>query len=109
LDRQKIAEHLDEGHLDATTLMEYLIARGVPQRTAHGMVGRLVRQALDRQVRLQDLSLEVFRQEWPEADPTVYEVLGAERAVRAMQTYGSTGPEQVRRQIQRWKERLANP
>jgi len=109
LDRQKIAGHLDEGHLDATTLMEYLIARGVPQRTAHGMVGRLVRQALDRQVRLQDLSLEVFRQEWPEADPTVYEVLGAERAVRAMQTYGSTGPEQVRRQIQRWKERLANP
>src|SRR6185437_4607905 len=31
----RIAERLDEGFLDATTLMEYLILQGVPQRTAH--------------------------------------------------------------------------
>ena len=109
LDRPRIAQCLDQGHLDATTLMEYLIGRGVPQRTAHGIVGRLVRRALQQQVRLQDLSLETFRQEWPEADSGIYDVLGAERAVRAMRTYGSTGPQEVRRQIQRWKERLANP
>ena len=39
LNRASIAEKLDRGHLDATTLMEFFIARGVPQRTAHGMVG----------------------------------------------------------------------
>ena len=38
----RIAERLDEGFLDATTLMEYLIERGVPQRTAHEVIGRLV-------------------------------------------------------------------
>ena len=37
-----IAERLDRGHLDATTLMEYLIRRNVPQRTAHELVGKLV-------------------------------------------------------------------
>ncbi len=109
LDHPKIAQCLDQGHLDATTLMEYLIGRGVPQRTAHGIVGRLVRKALQSQVRLQDLSLETFRQEWPDADGGIYDVLGVEHAVRAMRTYGSTGPDEVRRQIQRWKERLANP
>lgn len=109
LDRPRIAQHLDQGHLDATTLMEYLIERGVPQRTAHGIVGRLVREALQQKVRLQDLSLETFRQQWPEADAGVYDVLGVKHAVEAMRTYGSTGPEEVRRQIERWKERLANP
>ncbi len=109
LDRQRIAQRLEEGHLDATTLMEYLIVRGVPQRTAHGMVGRLVRKALEQKVRLQDLPLEAFREEWPQADRGVFEVLGPQHAVGAMRTYGSTNPDEVRRQIERWKQRLANP
>ena len=46
LNRAAILERLDRGHLDATTLMEHLIRRGIPQRTAHGLVGRLVRKAL---------------------------------------------------------------
>ena len=52
LNREAIAARLDRGHFDATTLMEYLIRRGIPQRTAHDLVGRLVRKALDRGVRL---------------------------------------------------------
>ena len=44
LNRAVIAERLDRGHLDATTLMEEMIRRGLPQRTAHEVVGRLVAQ-----------------------------------------------------------------
>jgi argininosuccinate lyase len=106
LNRQAILKRLDRGHLDATTLMEYLIRRGIPQRTAHGLVGRLVRKALDRGVRLSDLSLEDFRESHPELDEGVYDVLGVEKAVAAMSSYGSTGPEQVREQVTRWKQRL---
>ena len=100
-------QDLDQGHLDATTLMEHLIGRGVPQRTAHGIVGRLVRKALDRGVRLADLPLADFREADPCLDETVFDVLGAEKAVGAMQSYGSTGPEQVAGQVARWKERLS--
>ena len=67
LNRAAIAARLDRGHLDATTLMEHLIRRGVPQRTAHGLVGRLVRKAMERGVRLADLPLEEFRQAHPGA------------------------------------------
>src|SRR5262245_3718259 len=35
---ERIAERLDEGFLDATTLMELLIQRGIPQRTAHAVI-----------------------------------------------------------------------
>ncbi len=106
LNRKAIASRLDEGHLDATTLMEHLIRRGVPQRTAHGIVGRLVRRALDRGVRLADLAIEQFRAECPELNHEVYQVLGVEQAVRAMQSYGSTAPDRVRKEVDRWKERF---
>ena len=106
LNRAAIAERLDRGHLAATTLMEPLLRRGIPQRTAHGLVGRLVRKALDRGVRLADLSLEEFREAHPDLDASVYDVLGPEKAVAAMVSYGSTGPAQVEEQVRRWKERL---
>jgi argininosuccinate lyase len=106
LNRAAVAERLDRGHLDATTLMEYLIGRGVPQRTAHGSVGRLVRKALDRGVRLLDLSLSEFREVDPTLDDGVFDVLGVQKAVETLRSYGSTGPEQVRRQIERWKEKV---
>jgi argininosuccinate lyase len=108
LNREVIAERLDRGHLDATTLMEHMIRLGVPQRTAHGLVGRLVRKALDRGVRLADLSVEEFREAHPVLDERVYEVLGPKKAVAAMQSFGSTGPACVKEQVRGWQNRLAS-
>src|SRR5262249_60116238 len=39
--REVIAARLEDGVLDATTLMEFLILRGVPMRAAHEAVGNL--------------------------------------------------------------------
>jgi argininosuccinate lyase len=106
LDREGIARQLDQGYLDATTLMEYLIGRGVPQRSAHGIVGRLVRQALDLGVRLSDLALDDFRAAHLDLDESVYDVLGVDKAVAAFVSYGSTAPSQVAEQILSWKQKL---
>ena len=57
-------------------------------------------------MRLADLPLEDFRQADAKLDEGIYEVLGAEHAVAAMTSYGSTGPEQVKQQIARWKALL---
>ena len=106
LNREVIAERLDRGYLDATTLMEYLIGRGIPQRTAHGIIGRLVGKARRENVSLAELPLETFQEASFELDEKVYDVLGVERAVAAMKSYGSTAPDQVRNQIERWKKKL---
>ena len=107
LNRAAIAERLDRGHLDATTLMEHLIASGMPQRTAHGLVGKLVRKALDRGVRLADLSVDEFREVHADLDERVYGVLGVEQAVGAMRSDGSTAPAEVAKQVELWKKRLS--
>jgi len=106
LKRDAIAARLDRGYLDATTLMEYFIRRGMPQRAAHHAVGNLVKCAMQRDIPLAALPIEQFRQIDPGLDEEVYQVLGAVNAVAAMQSYGSTGPDQVRAQIEQWKERL---
>jgi len=106
LNREAIAARLDEGHLDATTLMEHLIRRGMPQRKAHEVVGKLVRKALTSGQTLAELPLADFQELDPGLDESVYDVLGAERAVRAFVSYGSTGPEEVARQLDAWRKRL---
>jgi argininosuccinate lyase len=106
LDRDTIASRLDEGYLDATTLMEFLILRGVPQRTAHEVIGRLVAVAMKRGVPLAKLTREEFRSAHAALDDTVYDVLGVDRAVAAFTSYGSTNPDQVEHQLASWRERL---
>jgi argininosuccinate lyase len=106
LDRAAIAARLGEGHLDATTLMEHLIGRGVPQRTAHGIVGELVKWALERGCSLAELPAAELKAVHPDLDEQARAVLGAERAVAAFRSYGSTGPEQVARQVAGWKTKV---
>ena len=106
LNRQSINDRIEYGYLDATTLMEYLIKRGVPQRIAHEIVGRLVRSAMENHLPLAGLPLEAFRAIYEGVDESVYNILGAKNAVTAMQSYGSTSPTEVRKQIDIWKERI---
>ena len=106
LNEAAIARSLDRGHLDATTLMEFMIQQGVPQRTAHHLVGQLVQTALRRELPLRELEQKVFQQAHPVLDERVYDVLGADKATAAFRSYGSTGPAQVRQQIQRWRQQL---
>ncbi len=103
----RIAERLDEGYLDATTLMEHLIEKGVPQRTAHGVIGHLVglceKQGLKR---LADLPDAAFTEAHPVLTPSARNILGVSNAVSAFRSYGSTAPAEVEKQLSAWKTRL---
>lgn len=109
LRREVIASRIEDGFLDATTLMEALIAAGVPMRSAHEAVGKLVRRCEQSKCRLVDLPAEEFEQAAPGHGPKVKAVLGVSQAVAAFQSYGSTAPAMVARQIEEWKERLQRP
>ena len=95
---EHIARRLDEGFLDATTLMEFLIQQGVPQRTAHDVIGRLVGQCESRGLkRLADLSDADLLAAHPALGPGTRERLGVANAIEAFQSYGSTAPCKLKR------------
>jgi argininosuccinate lyase len=106
LNRSAISERLEHGYLDATSLMEYMIRLGVPQRTAHHCVGQLVGRAIQQGLRLAELPLDDFQRVCPELDSSVYGVLGVENAVRAYVSYGSSAPQEVEKQTAHWKDKL---
>src|SRR5262249_22380263 len=70
--REAIEASLDRGFLDATTLMEYFIARGLPMRAAHEAVGKLVRLCEERGCRLTDLAPDVYDSLHPGISSGVY-------------------------------------
>ncbi len=107
LQPQIISARLDQGYLDATALMESLIARGMPQRTAHHKVGALVAIAKSRSVALVDLTDVEIQSIDETLDGSIRTTLGVSGAVRSYKSYGSSAPEQVAHQIQRWTGKLS--
>lgn len=107
LRREAIASQLEEGHLDATTLMEHLVTQGLPLRSAHEAVGRLVRAAEERRCPLASLPAELFEAVLPGLAARVGNMLGAKQALLAFRSFGSTASSEVERQLAAWEARLA--
>jgi argininosuccinate lyase len=106
LQTDRISERLDDGFLDATALMEYLIHKGVPMRTGHETVGQLVARCESTSTRLKDLPLEVLQQACPLISQDVYDILGAKNAMKALCSFGSGGTKSVTDRVAEWKQRL---
>jgi argininosuccinate lyase len=83
------------GLLLATDVADYLVARGVPFRDAHEIVGSLVRRLLQERRGFDSLSLEEWRAHSPLFDNGVKEYITAEASVRRKRTPQSTHPDSV--------------
>ncbi len=104
---ESIQSRLEFGFLDATTLMEFLIQQGVPMRSAHEAVGKLVRLCEQKRCKLVDLPKEVYEEVRTGLSSGVYNILGVTQALQSFRSFGSTAPEQVALQIKLWSQRLA--
>jgi len=106
LNRERISSRIEEGFLDATALMEYLIKVGVPMRTGHEIVGKLVAECESRSCRLADLTLAELQSVAPAVNEDIFQILGAENAAQALVTFGSGGTDRVREQLTIWQQKL---
>jgi argininosuccinate lyase len=104
--RDAIASRIEDGYLDATTLMEFFVKEGVPLRSAHEAVGQLVRQCEERKCRLGQLPTESFDAIKPDLSGKVGQVLGVKNALSAFKSYGSTAPAEVAKQMKLWQQQL---
>ena len=104
---ERMREAAGEGHLDATAMADHLVRQGVPFREAHHIVGELVAAAIERDVALADLPLQVMRAVCSSIDAGVFGCLGPENVVAAYSTLGSSQPAMVAQQIAVWKDRLS--
>ena len=121
-DEQRIKQTLDTGFLDATSLAEYLVTKGIPFRTAHQIVANLVAQCEQSDLpKLADLTIDEMntvvdellaaggnpRTAAPIITPDVTDWLGADNVVARYQTPGNAGLTGFTQQLTAWKQRLA--
>lgn len=97
-------EAVNQDFSNATELADYLAAKGIPFREAHEIVGKLVLSCIHKNCYLLDLSLEEFKDACDKISDDVYNVLSPIEAVRRRNSYGGTGFEQVKIQLERAKK-----
>jgi argininosuccinate lyase len=96
----------DYGFLAATELADFLAVRGVPFRTAHGVVRKIVGYCQMRRLRLDQLSLSELKGFHSKFDGKALKLLSPETVVKAKNSYGGTSPASVNRQIQKLERSL---
>ena len=88
----------NNGFTNATDLADYLVKHGVPFRDAHGIVGRVVLECIDKNIAIDDMSLEELKVICPVFEADVYEAISMETCVNTRLTIGApskTAMEQV--------------
>ncbi|MEW4328128.1 argininosuccinate lyase [Rossellomorea marisflavi] len=91
---------------NATELADYLAAKGMPFRKAHEVVGKLVLHCIEQGYYLKDVTLATYQQHCELIKSDIYDIIAPSAAVKRRNSYGGTGFEQVKIQIEKAKGAL---
>lgn len=95
------------GFTNATDAADYLVNHGVPFRDAHGIVGQIVLYCIDKNIAIDDMSLEELKAISPVFEEDIYDAISMETCVNKRLTIGAPGKEAMEKVIALEKEYLA--
>ena len=95
------------GFTNATDAADYLVNHDVPFRDAHGIVGQLVLYCIDKNISLDDMSLEEFNTISPVFEEDIYEAISLKTCVEKRVTIGAPGKEAMEKVIAIYEDYLA--
>ena len=107
--KDRMKKSAANGFTNATDAADYLVNHGVPFRDAHGIVGQLVLYCIEKNIALEDMTLEEFKAISPVFEQDIYEAISLKTCVEKRITTGAPGKEameQVIRQYEGYLERL---
>jgi argininosuccinate lyase len=97
--RERMAEAASDEFIAATDVADLLVRRGVPFREAHGIVGGVVRAAVERGKRLSELTEEELSELAPQLDGQFYDLLDEGSWLESKVSDGGTAMSRVRDQL----------
>ena len=87
------------GFTNATDAADYLVNHGVPFRDAHGIVGQLVLYCIEKDISLDEMSLEEYRKISPVFEEDIYGAISMKTCVERRITLGAPGMEPMKKVI----------
>ena len=97
--RPRCQEAAQQGYANATELADYLVAKGVPFREAHHIVGEAVVEAIRQGKPLEDLPLSELQKFSQVIDEDVYPILSLQSCLDKRAAKGGVSPQQVAQAI----------
>lgn len=98
--KDRMEDSAKNGFTNATDAADYLVNHGVPFRDAHGIVGQLVLLCIDKNISLDDLSLDEYQKISPVFEEDIYEAVSMKTCVEKRNTIGAPGQDAMRKVIQ---------
>lgn len=106
LNYKRMEEAAAEDFTCATDVADYLAKHGVPFRTAHGVVGKIVRYCLDQGKTLAEMSLAEYKAHSEVFEADVLEIVKAKTSVNGRNSVGGSSKAAARAGIRSIKARL---
>ena len=91
----------DGGYLNATDIADYLVRKGLPFRTAHGVSAGLVRIAIEKNCRLEELDYSEYQKASELFDKDIFDLITPAKCVEIRKTIGGPAPSEVQKQIEK--------
>ena len=104
--RPRCQEAAEQGYANSTELADYLVAKGVPFREAHHIVGEVVVAAIGQGVALEALSLAQLQEFSAVIGEDVYPILALQSCLDKRNAQGGVSPQQVAFAVAEAKQRL---
>ncbi len=106
---KKMRQMAGEGYSNATDFADYLVQKlNIPFRDAHHITGRVVAVAIQKELKIEELSLVELQEIKPEIEQDIFDFIKIENVVARRNSFGGTGFEQVKKQIEFAKDYLKN-
>ncbi|MCR5120098.1 MAG: argininosuccinate lyase [Lachnospiraceae bacterium] len=95
-----------KGFTNATDAADYLVKRGVPFRDAHGIIGRLVLECIEKGKSIDEMTLEELKNISEVFDADIYEAVSLKTCVEKRLTTGAPGISAMKSVIEEYKKYL---
>lgn len=104
--RERCKEAASQGYANSTELADYLVAKGLPFREAHHIVGEIVLSAIEKNKGIEELSLAELQQFSSVIDETVYAVLSLNSCLEKRSAQGGVSTQRVASAIEQANYKL---
>jgi argininosuccinate lyase len=105
--KENMLRAAQKGFINATDLADYLVKKGMPFRSAYKISGGLVAHCIRENTVLEELPLEVYREQSDLFDTDLYDAISLRTCVEKRVSEGGTSLTSVREQIAFVKGELA--
>ena len=89
------------GFTNATDLADYLVKKGIPFRDAHGIVGRMVASAIEKDKALDEFSMDEFKSFNPLIEEDIYTAISLSECVEKRTIVGGPASSTVENSIEK--------